>query len=50
VKPAAPTAAAGPKPALPPGAFIIDPDHPRGCPGKIDATIKAGRIAMVCIP
>lgn len=49
-KPAAPKVAAGPKPALPPGAFIIDPDNPRGCPGKIDATIKDGRIAMVCVP
>jgi hypothetical protein len=49
-KPAAPKVAAGPAPALPIGAFIIDPDKPRGCPGKIDATIKAGRIVMVCMP
>ena len=49
-KPATPKVAAGPKPTLPPGAFIIDPDNPRGCPGKIDATIKDGRIAMVCVP
>jgi hypothetical protein len=49
-KPAAPKVAAGPAPALPIGAFIIDPDNPRGCPGKIDATIKDGRIAMVCMP
>ncbi len=49
-KPAAPKVAAGPAPVLPIGAFIIDPDNPRGCPGKIDATIKDGRIVMVCVP
>ncbi len=49
-KPAAPKVAAGAAPTLPIGAFIIDPDNPRGCPGKIDATIKAGRIVMVCMP
>lgn len=49
-KPAAPKVATGPKPTLPPGAFVIDPDKPRGCPGRIDATIKDGRIAMVCVP
>jgi outer membrane biosynthesis protein TonB len=49
-KPAAPKVAAGPAPSLPIGAFVIDPDNPRGCPGKIDATIKAGRIVMVCMP
>jgi hypothetical protein len=49
-KPATPKVATGLKPALPPGAFVIDPDKPRGCPGRIDATIKDGRIAMVCVP
>ncbi len=48
-KPAA-KVATGPASKLPIGAFIIDPDKPRGCPGKIDATIKDGRIAMVCMP
>ncbi len=47
---AAPKAATGPATALPIGAFVIDPDNPRGCPGRIDATIKDGRIAMVCMP
>jgi hypothetical protein len=47
---ATPKAATGPAPALPIGAFVIDPDNPRGCPGKIDASIKAGRIVMVCVP
>lgn len=47
---ATPKPATGPAPALPIGAFIIDPDNPRGCPGKIDASIKAGRIIMVCMP
>ncbi len=49
-KPAAPKVAAGPKPSLPPGAFVIDPDNPRGCPGKLDPSIKDGRIVMVCLP
>lgn len=42
--------AAGPKPTLPIGAFIIDPDNPRGCPGRLDPSIKDGRIVMVCLP
>ena len=48
-KPAA-KVATGPKPSLPIGAFIIDPDNPRGCPGKLDPSIKDGRIVMVCLP
>ena len=48
-KPAVKTAT-GPKPTLPIGAFIIDPDNPRGCPGKLDPSIKDGRIVMVCLP
>lgn len=53
VKPAAKPAvkaATGPKPTLPIGAFIIDPDNPRGCPGRLDPSIKDGRIVMVCLP
>ncbi len=42
--------ATGPKPTLPIGAFIIDPDNPRGCPGRLDPSIKDGRIVMVCLP
>lgn len=49
-RPATPQAAAGPQPTLPRGAFIIDPDNPRGCPGRLDASIKDGRIVMVCLP
>ena len=49
-RPAAPKVASIPSATLPVGAFIIDPDNPRGCPGKLDPRTNNGRIVMVCLP
>lgn len=40
----------GPAPVLPKGAYVMDPDGSKGCHGRLDASIRAGRIVMICIP
>lgn len=48
--PAKPPAKAPASPALPIGAYVMDPNSDKGCPGRIDASVRGGKVAMVCLP
>ena len=38
-----------PKP-LPAGAYVMDTVGDKGCPGRLDASMRNGRLTMICLP